>query len=73
MTLEVENSNTIDELKSQIFYNLHVPVEQLRLVYGSKQLLDKLNVGDYNIHKDAIIYVVFRIRGCIQNFVNTSI
>jgi hypothetical protein len=31
MTLEVENSNTIDELKSQIFYNLHVPVEQLRL------------------------------------------
>jgi ubiquitin C len=73
MALEVESSNTIDELKSQISDNLHVPVDQLRLVYHSKQLLDKLTVGDYNIHKDAVIYVVFKIRGGIQNFVNTSI
>jgi ubiquitin C len=71
MTLEVESSNTIDELKSQISDNLHVPVDELWLVYRSKQLSDKLTVGDYNIHKDAVLYVVFRIHGGIQNFVNT--
>jgi ubiquitin C len=71
MTLEVESSNTIDELKSQISDNLHVHVDELWLVYHSKQLSDKLTVGDYNIHKDVIIYVVFRIHGGIQNFVNT--
>jgi ubiquitin C len=71
MTLEVESSNTIDDLKSQIYDNLCVHVDELRLVYRSKQLSDKLTVGDYNIHKDAVIYVVFRIRGGIQNFINT--
>ncbi len=71
MTLEVESSNTIDELKSQISDNLHVHVDELWLVYHSKQLSNKLTVGDYNIHKDVIIYVVFRIHGGIQNFVNT--
>jgi transcription initiation factor TFIID subunit TAF12 len=73
MTLEVKSSNTINELKSQISDNLHVPVDQLRLVYCSKQLSDKLTARDYNIHEDAIIYVVFRICGGIQNFVNNSI
>jgi hypothetical protein len=63
MTLEVESSNTIDELKSQISDNLDVPVHELRLVYGGTQLADGWTVGDYNIQKDAVIYVAFRIRG----------
>ena len=43
--------------------------EDLRLLFGSKQLQDKLangkeaTLGDYNIHPDAVIQVVFRLRG----------
>jgi ubiquitin C len=69
-SLEVESSDTIDELKRQISANIHVPVGQIRVIHSGRQMSDGLTLEDYNIQQDALIYVVFRLRG-IQIFVNT--
>ncbi len=69
--LEVESSDTIDELKRQISANIHVHVDQIRVIHSGRQMSDVLTLEDYNIQQDVLIYVVFRLKGGIQIFVNT--
>jgi hypothetical protein len=41
------------------------------LHYGGKELLDKLTMGDYNIHQETIFQLCGRLQGGIHNFFNT--
>jgi ubiquitin len=69
ITLDTKSDMTVEHVKRTIHDSEGIPVGEQRLIFGGKQLEDGRTLADYNVTKEATLFLVLRLRGGMQIFV----
>lgn len=63
VSIEVEEGESIEDVKAKIAEKEGIPPEQQRLIFGGQQLQDAKTLQDYDVGDDATLHLVLRLRG----------
>jgi len=64
-SFDFEQENLVKNVKEALQVKEGIKIEQIRLIYGGKQMSDEAKLSEYNIKAGDTIHMVLQLRGGI--------